>query len=192
MKINRFVTVLGACCVGLSGPVFARGGGSGGPSVGHPSGTRIVRSGRTGHRRYSRTRRAAYGATYPFSGAGYGPEPAEDLREEPPPPPPVIESISEPSLVQPLPAPNLRPSASLSASGSLRFDVAPHIALVYVDGFYAGTTDSFGDATPGLALAVGWHRLELRAPGFDTLAANVTINAAQAFTYRGALRPLLR
>jgi hypothetical protein len=193
MKVSGFVAVLGACCLGLPGLVLARGGGGGSSVGGHPTGTRIVvRSGRTGHRNPSHARRAAYPVgTYPFAGVGYGPEPIEDLNEAPPPPP-IIEPPSEPSLVQPLPTPNLRPPVSQTASGSLRFDVVPQTALVYVDGFYAGTTDSFAVSTAGLALGVGWHRLELRAPGFDTLAANVTIGAAQPLTFRAALRPILR
>ena len=92
------------------------------------------------------------------------------------------------SSIQPL-EPSVLPSssASLSANGTLRLDVEPGTAQVYVDGFYVGSVAMVNDV--GLTLRVGWHRLEFRAPGYETPAVNVTVEANRTTTYHLALQP---
>jgi hypothetical protein len=94
------------------------------------------------------------------------------------------------SSIQPL-EPSVLPSssASLSANGTLRLDVEPLTAQVYVDGFYVGSVAMVNDL--GLTLGVGWHRLEFRAPGYETPAVNVTVEANRTTTYHLALQPAL-
>jgi hypothetical protein len=68
----------------------------------------------------------------------------------------------------------------------IRLDVQPGTAQVYVDGFYAGSLEEVNEGA-GLPLPSGWHRLEFRAPGFQTAAANVTVESARSMTFRLAL-----
>jgi hypothetical protein len=71
---------------------------------------------------------------------------------------------------------------------TLKLDVEPRSAQVYVDGFFAGSVDAV-NARGGLRATPGWHRLEFRAPGFQTPAVNVTFDASRPDTYHFALRP---
>ena len=95
----------------------------------------------------------------------------------------------EPSSIQPL-----RQSApartAASARGRLRLRVTPVTAQVYVDGFYAGTAEEALEQADGLNVTAGWHRLEFRAPGHETLAVNVTVEIDRAVTWQGELRPV--
>ena len=63
------------------------------------------------------------------------------------------------------------------------------MAQVYVDGFYVGLVRDFHRSGAGLNLAAGWHRLEFRAPGYETPAVNVTIEPNRTATYQGELKP---
>ncbi len=97
---------------------------------------------------------------------------------------------AEPSAIRPLLA--VQPPASLpqSAHGHLHLEVEPKHAQVYIDGFYVGTVQEAGRTPDGLNVAAGWHRVEFRAPGFETPAVNVTIEADRTLTYQSALKPI--
>lgn len=114
---------------------------------------------------------------------GYGPTTASV-----PEPAPAPSHPPESSLIYPLPtlAP---PSSSQTARGRLHIEVEPNTSQMYVDGFFVGTADHL--ANP-LELGAGWHRLELRAPGYETSSANVTIESNRTLTYRNALKAILR
>jgi hypothetical protein len=71
----------------------------------------------------------------------------------------------------------------------LRVD-GPRNAQVYVDGYYAGVVDDFDGGFQALKLESGPHRIEIVAPGYETLAFDVRINPGQRITYRGDLRRL--
>jgi hypothetical protein len=106
-------------------------------------------------------------------------------------PVPVVRSAySGPSSIQP-PADSSGATvhASSSATGTVRLDIEPRAAQVYVDGFYTGTVDAL-NARGGLTASAGWHRLEFRAPGYQTPAANVTIEARRTIVLRLALQPI--
>jgi PEGA domain len=92
----------------------------------------------------------------------------------------------QPSSIQPQ-EPSLLPSSSASATGTLRLDVEPRTAQVYIDGFYVGSVAAMNGM--GLTLRAGWHRLECRAPGYETPAVNVTVEAKRTTTYHLALQP---
>jgi hypothetical protein len=102
------------------------------------------------------------------------------------PPGPAVESSSIQPPFQPATTAN---AAQGSLRGNLRLDVEPHTAQVYVDGFYLGTVEDSHRSPAGLTLATGWHRLEFRAPGFDTPAINVTIETNRTTSYQGTLKP---
>lgn len=73
--------------------------------------------------------------------------------------------------------------------GSIRLDVPQEDAAVYVDGFYVGVVGDFNDVLEPLALVPGPHHLEFQAPGYETTAFDVKVQAGQTITYRSSLRP---
>ncbi len=72
--------------------------------------------------------------------------------------------------------------------GELRLDVSPRHAQVFVDGYYAGVVDEFDGAFQALKLSSGGYRIDISAPGYETLTFDVRINPGQDVRYRGALR----
>jgi hypothetical protein len=72
--------------------------------------------------------------------------------------------------------------------GDLRLDVSPRHAQVFVDGYYAGVVDDFDGAFQALKLESGAHRIDISAPGYETLTFDVRINPGQDIRYRGILR----
>jgi len=73
-------------------------------------------------------------------------------------------------------------------SGSVRLEVQPAFAQIFVDGEYVGTVEDFQSAA-GLMIAAGVHRVEFRAPGYEPLVVDVRIAAGRRITYRGVLKP---
>jgi hypothetical protein len=72
--------------------------------------------------------------------------------------------------------------------GTLRVEVlAAASAQVYVDGYYTGTADQ---ASAGLDLEPGPHRVEVRASGYEPLTFDVRITPNQVITFRDAMKPL--
>ena len=71
--------------------------------------------------------------------------------------------------------------------GELRLDVSPRHAQVFVDGYYAGIVDDFDGAFQAIKLAPGAYRIEIVAPGYETLAFDVQITPGQKIRYRGDL-----
>ena len=59
---------------------------------------------------------------------------------------------------------------------------------MFVDGFYAGSVAEIN--AKGFTLAAGWHRLVFRLPGYESAAANVTIQRNTTTTHRFAWPPL--
>jgi hypothetical protein len=96
-------------------------------------------------------------------------------------------AIPEPSLITPLPQVTL-PHSTRGSVGLLRLDVIPKSADVYVDGFYAGTAGN--SPATGIRLPSGWHRVELRAPGYETAAINVTVVPMRTIDSRADLKPV--
>ncbi len=122
-----------------------------------------------------------------------GPQDPDELRGASrggPPPAPILPS--GPSSIQPLDSSRPPALAVSSTSGTLRFNVEPGSAQLYVDGFYVGNVEDFSGSSPGLRLPLGWHRLEFRAPGFLTPAVNVTIGPDRPTVYEGKLQPIQR
>jgi hypothetical protein len=74
----------------------------------------------------------------------------------------------------------------LRLTGTLRMELqpaGPH--PTYIDGAYIGTLDDFNSE---LILEPGRHSVEVRAPGFDPLTFDVSIQAGRSITYRGTLK----
>jgi hypothetical protein len=73
-------------------------------------------------------------------------------------------------------------------TGAIRLKVSPREAQVWVDGYYVGVVDDFDGVFQRLRLDEGPHRIEFRAPGYETLVVDVRILAGDTITYRGDLR----
>jgi hypothetical protein len=81
------------------------------------------------------------------------------------------------------------PSAPVeAAAGFLRLSVTPSAAQVLIDSFYVGTVADI-DAQRVLTLDEGPHRIEIRAPQYQTQTVDVRIVPREIVTYRAALEP---
>jgi len=74
--------------------------------------------------------------------------------------------------------------------GALRLKIKPREAEVYVDGYYVGVVDDFDGIFQRLHIDSGPHRIEVRAPGFETLAFDVRITPDHSTTYQGEMKKL--
>ena len=77
------------------------------------------------------------------------------------------------------------------AGGSVRLDVQPTVAQIFVDGEYVGTVEDFRSGS-GLVIEAGVHRVEFRAAGCEPLIVDMRIAPGRRITYRGALKPQSR
>jgi hypothetical protein len=75
-------------------------------------------------------------------------------------------------------------------TGHLRVRVDPTTAQVYVDGFYMGTVEDFNGSVQDVNLEAGPHRIEIPAPGYETLTFDVKTETNRTITYRGNLHPV--
>jgi len=80
------------------------------------------------------------------------------------------------------------PFDAAEPTGGLRLKVEPQDAEVYVDGYFAGVVDDFNGRFHQLKLTAGAHRIEVRAPGYEPLTFDVSIQPRHTTEYRGALR----
>jgi PEGA domain len=70
---------------------------------------------------------------------------------------------------------------------SVRLDVSPNDAQVYVDGFYVGIVDDF-NSSQHLLLAPGRHHVSIRLDGYESVDVDVSIDAGRTMTYRTSLK----
>jgi hypothetical protein len=89
-----------------------------------------------------------------------------------------------PESADPGSARSQRPPAP--ATGLLRLSVTPASAQVFVDSYYVGTVDDI-NAQRVLQLEAGPHRLEFRAPQYQTHTVDVRVLPYETVTYRSAL-----
>jgi hypothetical protein len=81
-------------------------------------------------------------------------------------------------------------SNETGAVSGLTFNVVPAATQIFVDGRYLGTVQDFSTDSEPLFVVPGGHRLELRAPGYRTIALEVALAAGQVIPYEGALEQL--
>jgi hypothetical protein len=74
--------------------------------------------------------------------------------------------------------------------GSIRLKVKPSNAAVFVDGYYAGTVDDFDNSFQKLSIALGKHRIEISAPGYQPLIVEMDIVDFDTINYEGRLEPI--
>lgn len=73
---------------------------------------------------------------------------------------------------------------------SLRLQVRPREAAVYVDGFYAGIVDDFDGVFQELELPPGGHEIVLFLPGYRTLTERLYLRPGSRMNVHEALEPL--
>jgi hypothetical protein len=72
--------------------------------------------------------------------------------------------------------------------GGLRVEILPASAQVFVDGSYVGLAEDFGIQGRSYDLPAGQHRVELRAPGYETASFDINTSANETTRYRGDLK----
>ena len=75
-------------------------------------------------------------------------------------------------------------------SSSLRLQVSPKEAEVFIDGYYAGTVDNFDGVFQRLHLEPGEHDLELFLPGHRSFTQKIYLQPLSTFRVRHAMEPL--
>jgi PEGA domain-containing protein len=75
-------------------------------------------------------------------------------------------------------------------SASLRLQVTPREAEVFVDGYYAGTVDDFDGTFQRLHVGPGEHDLEVFMPGHRSYQQKVYLQPGKTFNVRHAMEPL--
>jgi len=77
-----------------------------------------------------------------------------------------------------------------SETGGLKLKIKPSNATVYIDGYYVGVVDDYDGVFQKLSIEPGAHRVEVRAPGYETLSFEIRIEPGHTTTYRGELQKL--
>jgi len=75
-------------------------------------------------------------------------------------------------------------------SASLRLQVTPREAQVFVDGYYAGTVDDFDGTFQRLHAEPGDHDLEVFMPGHRSYQQKVYLQPGKTFNVRHEMQPL--
>ena len=73
---------------------------------------------------------------------------------------------------------------------SLRIQVTPREAQVYVDGYYVGMVDSFDGTFQRLHLSPGEHVIEIFLEGYQTIREPMQFRPREGYQLRRALEPL--
>ncbi len=79
--------------------------------------------------------------------------------------------------------------APYAVTGGLRLEVSPKTAQVFVDGYGAGVVDDFDGHFQHLNLTPGGHRIEVSAPGFQTLTFDTLIQPDHTTDYKAQMLP---
>ena len=94
--------------------------------------------------------------------------------------------FSPQAAATPAPVPVEQPAQT----GRLVLDPQPEGAQVFVDGYYAGIPDDFSVVHGGGVIEAGQHRVDVSAPGYESLSIDVRVAANQSLTYRGTLKKI--
>ena len=75
-------------------------------------------------------------------------------------------------------------------SSSLRLQVTPREAEVYIDGYYAGTVDNFDGVFQRLNIAPGEHEILVYLDGYRSFTQRFYLQPGKSFTIRHTMEPL--
>ena len=78
----------------------------------------------------------------------------------------------------------------IDATASVRVEVKPKEAEVYVDGYYAGIVDDFDGVFQRLRLPPGEHEITLRLPGYRSVHQKLYLTRDATYKLRYTLEPL--
>jgi hypothetical protein len=84
----------------------------------------------------------------------------------------------------------MRPYRYVRADSSVRIEVTPKEAEVYVDGYYAGIVDDFDGVFQRLHTEPGQHEIALYLKGYRTARQQVYLTPDNTFTIKLRLEPL--
>jgi hypothetical protein len=76
---------------------------------------------------------------------------------------------------------------SQADTGGVSFEITPNTAQLFVDGTLVGTVGQFTPTSQPLGLAAGSHKIEVRAPDYQTMSFDVDIVAGEVIPYQGAM-----
>jgi len=80
--------------------------------------------------------------------------------------------------------------APAAATGLVRLSGTPGEAQVLVDSYFVGTLGDIESGRP-MTIDAGPHRLEVRAPGYQSTAIDIRVTPHEMLTYRAALERLM-
>lgn len=75
-------------------------------------------------------------------------------------------------------------------SASMRLQVSPKNAEVFIDGYFAGTVDQFDGTFQRLRVEPGQHELVIYAEGFRSFHQRLYLQPVSTFTVKATLEPL--
>ena len=73
---------------------------------------------------------------------------------------------------------------------ALRLKIKPSNAEVFVDGYFVGPVNDFDGMFQRLHIESGAHRIEVRAPGYETLDIDVRLTSGKTTVYQGELKKI--
>jgi len=82
----------------------------------------------------------------------------------------------------------VQPGQPANDTGGVSFEITPSTAELFVDGEFIGTVGDFTPTSQPLGLTPGRHRIEIRAPGYQTMNIQTDIIAGQVIPYQGTLQ----
>lgn len=75
-------------------------------------------------------------------------------------------------------------------SGSVRLQVSPREAEVFVDGYYAGTVDDFDGVFQRLNIEPGEHEIQVYLAGYRSFSQRFYLQPGRSFNVRHTMEPL--
>jgi hypothetical protein len=82
------------------------------------------------------------------------------------------------------------PQPPVVADSSMRLQVKPRDAIVFVDGYYAGLVDDFDGTFQRLHVDAGQHRIQLFLPGHRLYTQDLYLQPGNTFTVRHTMESL--
>src|SRR5436190_5564492 len=73
-------------------------------------------------------------------------------------------------------------------SGGISFEITPGTAELWIDGVRVSTVAQFTPTSQPLGLTAGRHRIEIKAPGYQTINIDADVVAGQVIPYQGTMQ----
>ena len=89
-----------------------------------------------------------------------------------------------------LPVSDLRRGRGYDRSGSIRLQVSPRQAEVFVDGYFAGTVDDFDGVFQRLNIEPGEHEIQVYLAGYRSFSQRFYLQPGKSFNIKHTMEPL--